>query len=110
MLIVVMIIEDLGGKIASSGPSLCDHLGADGASVISLADQSHEIDKRFAGIKIFRSVFGGRVVHGKRVVVVVESLADRAQTHEQILGRVDGLVVGSVTPHVRHTIDQPCEM
>lgn len=75
-----------------------------------MADQRHEVDERLGRVQVAGAELARLVVHGKCVMVVVKALADRAQAHEQVLGRVDGLVVRSHAPHVRHAIDEPCGM
>lgn len=100
----------MSGKITGSHAPLHDHLARHSSAVISLSDEAHEVDEGATRVEVLGAELRGRVVHGECVVVVVETLADGAQAHEQVLGRVDGLVVWAVAPHVRNAVHQPCDV
>ena len=50
------------------------------------------------------------VVIWEGVVIVVEALADCAETHEPVLGGVDVAVIGTIPIEVSEAVDEPCEV
>ena len=43
-------------------------------------------------------------------MIVVEALANCAETHEPVLGGVDVAVIGTVPIEVSEAVDEPCDM
>lgn len=71
-----------------------------------MTNQSAEVDEGRGEVES-PAELTRRVVLRERVVKVVEALARRSQHDEQILGRVDALVVRPHAPHVRCAVDEP---
>lgn len=74
-----------------------------------LATQGHQINERLGRIEGMAKLTG-RVVGRKRVVVVVEALAQRPERHPNVLGRSNVRVVRLVAEHMRRTVDEECTM
>jgi hypothetical protein len=85
-------------------------LVTDLVTIVRLAQPGHDINETLGEIQIDRAEFTGGIVLRERVMIIVKSFTDRAQAHEQILRRTDALVVGSIAPFVRRTVDQPGDM
>ena len=75
-------------------------------AVVCESEPGHTVNKKRGEVNP-PSVLAGAVVARKCVVVVVIPLADRPEGHEEILGRVDKLVVGFIAPHVSSAVHQP---
>jgi len=86
-------------------PLLNDGL-RDGLQIVGLSHLGPEIDHAGCQVEEVRDLCC-LVVHGEGVVVVVPSLTAGTETHEDVLARVDGLIVGSLSPEMSCAVDQP---
>ena len=93
-------------EVPSAFLSLGNQLGRHLLPVRRLSDQRADVDERRGDVEP-PAELAGRVVLREGVVVVVETLARRRHRHQQVLCRVDVLVVRPHAPHVRGAVDEP---
>jgi len=74
--------------------------------VVSEAHLGPEIDHAGGQVEEIGH-FSRLVVHREGMVVVVPALSSGAETHEDVLTRVDGLIVGSLPPEMCGAVDEP---
>jgi len=93
-------------RVSSSDlPLVDDSFGCD-PEVIGLSHLGPEVNHGGGGVEEVRDL-GRLVVHGEGVVVVVPSLSTGAETDEDVLTGVNGLVIGGLTPEMGSTVDEP---
>lgn len=96
----------LGAQVA--GPQSALHYGGsvDFASLVDQAEPGAQVNEGCGDVQVLAEL-GGCVVVGERVVVVVETLAQRVVDHVRRLARLNLGVVGTVAVVVGGTVHQP---
>jgi len=92
--------------VSSSVLPLIDDSFGCGPEVIGEPHLGPEVNHGSSGIEEVGNL-SCLVVHGESVMVVVPSLSTGTETHEDVLTRVNSLIVGSLTPEVSGTVDEP---
>ena len=101
-----MLMEDVLRSISRSFLPAFNGLWTHLLALVGQPEPGHGVDEESREVEPHAKL-ARRVVARERVVVVVEALSHRAEGHEHVLRGVDVLIVRSVAPHVRRTVDKP---
>ncbi len=107
IIVMIMVVMVVIGQVTVLHASLLDLLRRDLLQIVGLSEQGHAVNESLGEVEVDGAELARRIVLRKGVVVVVEALADRAQTHEQILDRIDACIVGFPAPNMGYAVHQP---
>jgi len=102
---MLVAVAEIAGTLSSLQHCLCANL----VSIVGQTEKCHDVNEDLCKVEDATKL-GCRIILWKCVMIVVKALANGTYRHKDILSWVDATIVGSIAPHVRHTINEPCYM